>query len=262
MENKTSNPALPAGRYFKYAFGEIILVVIGILIALQINNWNENRKLKLKEASLLKALNIEFTNNKKQLNAVVSIHQIAYANTSKIVNNLPFDITKLNYEKLSKSFFYLIQRYTFNPSQGTIISIISSSSFDIISNEELRQILISRNDVLLDYQEEEIRAQNYLDQFFDPYIIKYLDASMNFDDPLIDLSKLNSKEFENILIKRERMLYQIIKQDSTGELIPLQQNIERIISLTASDNLYLNSLNISEKHYSWKTKTLNSIKFQ
>jgi sensor domain CHASE-containing protein len=35
-ENKT-------GEYFKYAIGEIILVVLGILIALQINNWNENR---------------------------------------------------------------------------------------------------------------------------------------------------------------------------------------------------------------------------
>jgi len=32
------------GKYLKYALGEIILVVIGILIALQINNWNENRK--------------------------------------------------------------------------------------------------------------------------------------------------------------------------------------------------------------------------
>tara|TARA_R110001606_G_scaffold393106_2_gene562718 strand:+ start:341 stop:1087 length:747 start_codon:yes stop_codon:yes gene_type:complete len=37
MENKT-------GKYFKYAIGEIVLVVIGILIALQINNWNENRQ--------------------------------------------------------------------------------------------------------------------------------------------------------------------------------------------------------------------------
>jgi len=43
-EGKTSKPALPAGRYFKYAIGEIILVVIGILIALSINNWNEKRK--------------------------------------------------------------------------------------------------------------------------------------------------------------------------------------------------------------------------
>tara|TARA_R110002050_G_scaffold131228_2_gene252972 strand:- start:758 stop:1804 length:1047 start_codon:yes stop_codon:yes gene_type:complete len=43
MENKRSKPALPAGRYFKYAIGEIVLVVIGILIALQVNNWNEKQ---------------------------------------------------------------------------------------------------------------------------------------------------------------------------------------------------------------------------
>jgi len=42
LENKT-------GKYFKYAIGEIILVVIGILIALQINNWNENNKLEEKK---------------------------------------------------------------------------------------------------------------------------------------------------------------------------------------------------------------------
>jgi hypothetical protein len=41
------------GRYFKYAIGEIVLVVIGILIALQINNWNENRKQQIKEREIL-----------------------------------------------------------------------------------------------------------------------------------------------------------------------------------------------------------------
>ncbi len=48
-KNKTGKPAWPAGRYLKYAIGEIILVVIGILIALQINNWNENQKLDSKK---------------------------------------------------------------------------------------------------------------------------------------------------------------------------------------------------------------------
>ena len=41
------------GKYFKYAIGEIILVVIGILLALQINNWNEKTK-QDKEALLIK----------------------------------------------------------------------------------------------------------------------------------------------------------------------------------------------------------------
>ncbi|MGS2727548.1 DUF6090 family protein [Psychroserpens sp. BH13MA-6] len=42
------------GKYLKYAIGEIILVVIGILIALQINNWNENQKEnKLEKNTLL-----------------------------------------------------------------------------------------------------------------------------------------------------------------------------------------------------------------
>ena len=41
------------GKYLKYAIGEIILVVIGILIAVQINNWNENQRLKTQELKIL-----------------------------------------------------------------------------------------------------------------------------------------------------------------------------------------------------------------
>ena len=49
VKNKT-------GKYFKYAIGEIVLVVIGILIALSINNWNQNRLLKNDEVILVKQL--------------------------------------------------------------------------------------------------------------------------------------------------------------------------------------------------------------
>jgi len=43
-------------KYFLYAIGEIVLVVVGILIALSINNWNERRKLKIDESIILKDL--------------------------------------------------------------------------------------------------------------------------------------------------------------------------------------------------------------
>ena len=44
---------MKSARYLKYAFGEILLVVIGILIALSINNWNEHRKNNIKEKNYL-----------------------------------------------------------------------------------------------------------------------------------------------------------------------------------------------------------------
>jgi hypothetical protein len=53
MENKT-------GKYLKYAVGEILLVMIGILLALQVNNWNENRKEKLKTEAYLHLLLEDF----------------------------------------------------------------------------------------------------------------------------------------------------------------------------------------------------------
>jgi hypothetical protein len=73
MENKT-------GRYFKYAIGEIILVVIGILIALSINNWNEESKDRDKLLNIYSLIyndieddikelqkNVEFYNEKKSV---------------------------------------------------------------------------------------------------------------------------------------------------------------------------------------------------
>ncbi len=51
------------GKYLKYAIGEIILVVIGILIALSINNWNENKKLRRVETEILKEVKANLEND-------------------------------------------------------------------------------------------------------------------------------------------------------------------------------------------------------
>ena len=59
------------GKYFKYAIGEIVLVVIGILIALQINNWNEERKANISENKALLALKNEFDKNVKRFQFIM-----------------------------------------------------------------------------------------------------------------------------------------------------------------------------------------------
>ncbi len=55
------------GQYLKYAIGEIFLVVIGILIALQINTWNENRKRKVEEIKLLKEMKEALIKDQKDI---------------------------------------------------------------------------------------------------------------------------------------------------------------------------------------------------
>ncbi len=55
-DNRPLKPAWPSGRYMRYAIGEIVLVVIGILIALSINNWNEQRKMDISMKGHLKSL--------------------------------------------------------------------------------------------------------------------------------------------------------------------------------------------------------------
>ncbi len=55
-------------KYFKYAMGEILLVMAGILLALQINNWNEERKSSIKEEVNLKSLKSEMMSSLEELN--------------------------------------------------------------------------------------------------------------------------------------------------------------------------------------------------
>ena len=65
IENKTS-------KYLKYAVGEIILIVLGIFIALQLNNWNENRKLKIKELKILNELHSDLIQNMGAIRNTIS----------------------------------------------------------------------------------------------------------------------------------------------------------------------------------------------
>ena len=56
------------GKYFKYAIGEVILVMVGILLALQVNNWNEEKKTTLLEEKVLRELRETLKENVKLLN--------------------------------------------------------------------------------------------------------------------------------------------------------------------------------------------------
>ena len=129
-------------KYLIYAFGEIILVVIGILIALQINDWNENRKNSIAEQKLLNALLIEFESNLKILEDNIKL------NDNNIKNSLLLgEYTNPNLSSFKEKEISLLLLGVFKdeprffPIQGTIEEIINSGKLSILSNSNLRKAL-------------------------------------------------------------------------------------------------------------------------
>ncbi len=82
-KNKTTKPAFAAGKYLKYAIGEIVLVVIGILIALQINNWNDAQKAKRVEQHFFENVLIDLKKDEEKLTYYSKFHtkRIDYLDT-------------------------------------------------------------------------------------------------------------------------------------------------------------------------------------
>jgi hypothetical protein len=229
MENKT-------GKYLKYAIGEIVLVVIGILIALSINNWNDKRIQQQKEHILLTELNKEFRVNKIQLDSVLASHNKSKKSNEYLLSRLPIvDVSKENLDSLSFHIWHTGSTYTFNPSSGVTSSIMNSSSINIISNHELRQLLIRWNDVLLDYQEEEELARDNYHNQLKPFEKKHFNYSVNkndmLKDPRVDLSILKSLEFDNYVQERYYNLDNILG-NTYGELDNVINTIDKIIELS------------------------------
>ncbi len=229
-KNKPDGRAGKTAKYFKYAIGEIILVMVGILLALQVSNWNQQRKAANKEEILLSELHQEFVENRVQFNIVVGKHQEAMDACDSLIVMFPIDIITVNLDSLAQTSLGLKRRWTFNPSQGIINSLVSTSSFELISNRELRNLLVSWNDVIIDYQEDELHSQKFVIDYLNPFLNKYFLYPVRFDDSRVDLTMLTSLEFENLIWQRREHLTDILGRDL--EFSKLQTTIDRIIELS------------------------------
>ncbi|WP_152604768.1 DUF6090 family protein [Psychroserpens jangbogonensis] len=224
------------GKYLKYAIGEVILVVIGILIALSINDWNENRLKSNKEKIVLANIHKEFNENKMQLDSVLYWHRKIHFSCSKIMSLFPIK-SKPEPEVLDSLSVYLWDSYgghTFNPSQSSINALMSTSSFDIINDKSLRNLLISWNDLVEDYQEEEQYSRNYVWNQYDPYMSKHFDWNFNLKDSRNNFAVLQTLEFEYKVKSRHDFVDQILT--SSGELKILKETLDKIIELTKPIN--------------------------
>ena len=161
MENKTS-------KYFKYAIGEIILVVFGILIALQINNWNEDRKNRIEETALLEQLQSEFQSNLVQLDQKISIRKDMIKSSLILLDYIdnPF---KRNNDTIAKHIGFTTLAPTFDP---IVNDLNSSGNIQLLSSNKLKELLSVWTSEFVQITEEEVAWITFRDNQYYPFLIE------------------------------------------------------------------------------------------
>ena len=198
---------------YKYFLSELLIVVVGILIALALNNWRENSLNNNREQFYLKSLKTDFEQSLASLNEIYSQNLNSYNNVKALLDVIGNGNTNLSNDSL-KSFFKknLFGFNRFVPASGTYKEIISTGSLQILRDDKLRIALSSWDDMILrNRQLEDVMFWQY-HLLNIPYLNKHIaraDFAGKYYLPVperkdkTDYKKLfTDTEFENILVNR------------------------------------------------------------
>ncbi|MFC4721239.1 DUF6090 family protein [Geojedonia litorea] len=239
-------------KYLIYAIGEIILVVIGILIALQINNWNEQQKNLAKEQTILKQLYNEYQSNLAQLDEKVLMRNEGLEACNQLLQQIDHP-EQINEEVFYNSLWKLLRDPTFDPIKN---DIVGSENLRLIRNQELVRILSNWSTEVYQVQELELEYKKFRSEIIIPCYNR-LGVSRNVNDilwkngytPTEALDKKTSSKFTIKSTKKELDLKEVLNDVELEGLISQAITfnlVTNIQSQTLRDRI-LNMLNILEK---------------
>jgi len=228
-DNRPLKPAWPAGRYMRYAIGEIVLVVIGILIALQINNWNEIEKLKVRETNLLKELKTNLNTNIQNLEKDIEV---------QVIQASYIDIVQLHLEDkkpYNDSISYFISRGSPAPDvllTSSAFETLRSSGLELIGSDTLRQAIINLFEVDYPYLFQETKRLE--DQIWPSVVVPMFQKHFRFRDnlaiPINYEALLNDDEFINMWSFRGEL-----RKGSTSRKIVAVEKTQAVIKLIENE---------------------------
>ncbi|MEJ2161877.1 MAG: DUF6090 family protein [Robiginitalea sp.] len=167
-----------AGRFSKYilyAIGEILLVVFGILIALQVDNWNDYRKEREVETGILQDLQIEFDENLTDARRVYDGNKSIYNAAIELQDNIASKTYEQN--RTDTLMYAMFDWFDYTPKPGASNNLINSGNLSLIRNEELRNLLTLWSGVNAELDDDEQLAIAYSQQTILPFIAEHYPMS-------------------------------------------------------------------------------------
>ena len=201
-------------KYSKYAIGEILLVVIGILIALSINNWNEGEKTRTVEISYLQNLKTDLKLNITELETFIISRNRIVESANIVIDYFDQqeikDIDQFNYHIWTVLLFFPLDR-----SSNTFQELINSGNLAIISNDSIKNKLLDMEMGYkkIDFVENHVR-HDYEGYIFDPYftLVDVNPAMKNY------LNQIDANEYPEkmLLSKKEAEIILTSKKFKNG----------------------------------------------
>ncbi|MFC3879789.1 DUF6090 family protein [Algoriphagus namhaensis] len=196
-------------RYLIYAIGEIALVVIGILLALQVNNWNEKRKEREKEIQLLTNLQVEFKDNLKDLDSVsVEVDKVISA-LERMFNSFSKNPATDMKDSVDSWISSALYSPNWKPSQYILNSLTNSGSITNLTNDRLKLLLYQwsrqQNEMLEVQSRTEKTGEEiifYVKEFGSLRNVDTSNPTFNYNPSKLEISNnhlLSDAQFENLI---------------------------------------------------------------
>lgn len=127
--------------YLAYAIGEVILIVIGILIAVQIGDWKEARNLEGQRVQLVDNLTTDFQTNLVNLDIALERTDEIMQNFDQFLIDIFDDEKHLTLQEIQYMSNFALAGMEFRPLLGAYRSAITSGSFSLIRNSDLSELI-------------------------------------------------------------------------------------------------------------------------
>ncbi|MBC2838138.1 DUF6090 family protein [Robiginitalea sp. SC105] len=159
-------------RYLFYVIGEIFIVIIGILLALQVDNWNTQRAEREEGRVFMERLKNEFLDNRAQMVQKIEMRSRALASARELMRFIDGETGEMPASRVDSLLAIALPVYTFDPSLGVLNQLTSTDKLTLIRNESLNDKLSIWNAMIEDFKEDEDMYNSFNHNQFRPFLYK------------------------------------------------------------------------------------------
>ena len=236
------------GKYLKYAFGEVVLVVIGILIALQINNWNQLKQYKSELSSHLNTTLENITDDEIQLMELIEFRE-KIAVTSKKIINAQINNENLDIRESMAAFTNVTLEKRFDRYRSGFDQLEKAQLYQSNDLKELRELIAEYDKIIeeITFWEfrfnsftEEMEKELYIEGFFQPLMPVFFNVKPSVEN----YEELTNEEFRDLVEKYPSVssIFFRVVVSSSHILNKYKQLIEKGESIKSTIKVHLSEL--------------------